>query len=212
LTKEAEILGRYTIAAGFKGVKVRDARILLECVHEKTKDSKVQLLDANLVAGWEHLYFAMLNAQRAFETGLNISKDLAVETLLYASGQHQIRKAVELLGVKPGSSNVAVIVMGRTKVEAYEDLKIVSDLLGGKISDETLDLTKEKVEAIRKLFNISDLEVNAASREENPEKTLVNLVIEHMALLTRHAKPPHLENKGSSSHFDSSRFLRVTAP
>jgi len=184
LAKETEILGRYMILAGFKGVKVGDPHILLQRVHEKTKDNKVQLLDADLVAGWEHLYFATLNAQKAFETGLNISKDLAVETLLYASGQHQIRKAVELLGVKTGSCNVAVVIMAETEVEAHEDLKIVSDLLGGKISDETLDLTKEKVQTIRKLFNISDLEVNAASRDENLEKTLANLVIEHMALLT----------------------------
>ncbi len=183
LTKEAEISGKYIIITGFKEVKIKDVRILFGHIHEKIKGSHVQLFDANLVAGWEHLYFAALNALRAFKTGLNISKDLVIETLLYASGQDQIRKAVEIFGIKPSSSHIAVLIVAGTKTEADETLKIISNLLQGEICDEVLNLDEEKIEAIKKLFNISDMEVEAASRGESLEKSLVNLVIEHAALL-----------------------------
>lgn len=183
MTEKTEIYGKYVTITGFKGVKIVDVQTLLAHVRKEAKGGYVQLFDANLVASWEHLYFAALNALRALETGLNISKDPAIEVLLYASGQHQIRKAVETLGVKPSSSNVAVLIISETKTEADEALKTVSDLLRGKVCDEVLKITLEKAGAIKELFNISDLEVEAASRGRNLEKTLVDLVVEHVALL-----------------------------
>lgn len=183
MTKQLEVSGKYLVIAGFKGARIRDVHVLFENLHDRIASGHVQLFDANLVASWEHLYYAALNALRAFETDLSISKEPAIETLLYASGQHQIRKAVELLGVKPGSSNVAVLIIAETSAEANEALIIISDLLQGTICDEVLRLTDEKNEAVKELFGISHLELEAASREDTREKTLVNLVIEHVALL-----------------------------
>lgn len=186
LPKETEILGKYVIITGFRGVKIEDVTILLRNIHERIKGVYVQLFDANLIASWEHPYFAALNALRAFGTGLNISKDLALEALLYASGQHQIRKALESLGVGPGSSSVAVLIIAAEKSDADEALETVSDLLHCSVSDEVLELTNEKIRAVKELFNISELELEAASRNESLERTLVNLVIEHVALLAKH--------------------------
>ncbi len=186
LTKEVEAHGKYITITGFKGVKIEDVHILLEHIREKAKSGCVQLFDASLIASWEHLYFAAINALRAFETGLRISNDLAIETLLYASAQHQIRRAVELVGVKPSSYDIGVLIISETKTEADRTLRILSDTLQGTVSNEALELTKEKIETIRNFFNISHLEMEAASRGESPEKTLVDLVIEHMALLVVH--------------------------
>jgi len=171
------------MVTGFRDVKIEDARVLFEHLRERVKGGHVQLFDANLVASWEHLFFAAVNALRAFKTSLNISNDPAVEALLYASGQHQIRKAVELLGVKPSSSSVAVLIMAATGKEANETLTAVSDLLQGRICDQILEVTKEKTQPIKEFFGISDLELEASSRGESLEKTLTNIVIEHVALL-----------------------------
>jgi len=183
LTRESEAYGKFILITGFEGVKIEDAHLLFEHIRKKAKGSYVQLFDASLVASWEHLRFAAINALRAFETGLNISNDLAVEALLYASGQHQIKKAVESLGVKQGSSNIAVLVIAKTRTDADETLRIISDLLQGRISDAVLELSKEKIDIVKEFFNISDLELEAASRGESLEKALASLVIEHMALL-----------------------------
>lgn len=182
LTKEIAVPGKYIIITGFEGVKIGDPPAFLRLIRERIEASYVQLFDGRLVAGWEHLYFASLNALRAFETGLNASKDPAVESLLYASGQHQIRKAVELLGVKPDVSKIAVLIIAETKEDADEALKTISELSQGRVNDEVLELTNEKAGAVKKLFNISDLEMEAASRGESPETPLINLVIEHVAL------------------------------
>lgn len=183
MTKETELLGKNVIITGFKEAKIKNLQTFFEHIQQRIKGSHVQFFDARLIAGWEHLYFAALNALRAFEAGLNISRSPAVEALLYVSGQHQIKKAVETLGIKPDTSEMAVLIISETKRGAEETLRTVSDLLKGEICDDVLRLTDEKIEDIRRLFNISDLELEAASRGEGLGRALTDLVIEHVALL-----------------------------
>ena len=50
--------------------------------------------------------------------------------------------------------------------------------------DNVLELTDEKIEGIERLFEVSDLEIEAKLRGEGLEKeALVDLIIEHVALL-----------------------------
>jgi KEOPS complex subunit Cgi121 len=175
---------RYVAIVGFTGVKIEDANSLLSLIREKTKEAEIQFFDADLIASWEHLYFAVLNALKAFETRLNISNSLAVEILLYASAQRQIKRAVELLGIKPRSSNVATVTLAETKLMVKEILETVSRLVPGKRDDSVLELTDEKFGGIRKLFDISESELNAKLESKGMErKALIDLVIEHVALL-----------------------------
>jgi len=180
-----EEFDRYVAVAGFRGGGPRDVEALLRAVRgeEGARGVSVQLFDAGLIAGPEHLHFAALNALRASETGRNISHSLAVEALLYASAQRQIRKALELIGVRPESAGVAVLVIAETRRGASEALEAVSGLLGGRRDDGILELDDEKFEAIRSLFRISDLELQSRPREDGPERALTDLVIEHVALL-----------------------------
>ncbi|MGB9135614.1 MAG: KEOPS complex subunit Cgi121 [Candidatus Bathyarchaeia archaeon] len=143
----------------------------------------VQFLDAELVAGWEHLYFSVLNTLKAFESGTSISRSLAVECLLYASAQGQISSALELIGVKKGSSRVAVVVLADGKGEVERALRDVSALIGGKRDDDVLELADEKVEGVMRLFGISDVELGARCESGEKKKALSDLVIEHVALL-----------------------------
>jgi tRNA threonylcarbamoyladenosine modification (KEOPS) complex Cgi121 subunit len=125
-----------------------------------------------------------LNALKAFEKKSNISSSLAIEALLYASAQRQIRKAVDTLGVKQDSSQVAVLIIAENRQEMDDCLKVVLRLIPGERDDAVLELTDEKIGDIKKLFGISDLEIEAKlSRKGLEKEALADLVIEHVALL-----------------------------
>ena len=184
MTKKLEEFNKHFAIAGFRNVKIKDVNRFLEDVRREAKEAHVQFFDAKRIAGQQHLYFAALNAIRAFEKKLNISSNLAVEALLYASAQRQIRKAVDMLGIKPHSSQVAVLVIAETKHAVDTGLKVVSGLIAGERNDDVIELTDEKIESIKKLFGVSDLEIEAKLRGKGLEKeALVDLVIEHVALL-----------------------------
>jgi len=184
LIQKLEDFNMYVAIVGFRNVKIMDVNGFFNLVRKKVKEAHVQFFDATLIAGWEHLYFAALNALNAFKNKQNISNSLAVEALLFASAQRQITKAVETLGIRPESSQVAVLIIAETLQKATEALEIISKIISGERDDNTLKLTDEKIEGIQRLFNISDLELKAKLRKEGLEKeALIDLVIEHAALL-----------------------------
>ncbi len=175
--------GRIAIA-GFKNVKISDVNSFLERVRREVGKNQVQFFDAKLIAGQQHLYFAALNALKAFENKSNISSSLAVEALLYASAQRQITKAVDALGVKQDSSQVAVLVMAENSRGMADCLKVVSRLIAGERDDAVLELTDEKIRGIKRLFGISDLEIEAKLKRKGLEReAFADLVVEHVALL-----------------------------
>ncbi len=175
--------GHITIV-GFKNVKIKDIKGFLEDVRGEVKEAHVQFLDAKLIAGQQHLYFAALNALKAFKRKSNISSSLAIEAILYASAQRQISKAVNLLGVKKDSSRVAVLIIAENRQRMDDCLEVVSRMVPGERDDMVLELTDEKIGGIKRLFEISDLEIEAKLRRKGLElEALIDLVIEHVALL-----------------------------
>jgi len=188
LIKKLEDFDKYVATVGFRNVKIKDLNNFFDMVRRKVGEAHVQFFDAKLIAGWEHLYFAALNALNTFKNKINISKSVAVETLLYASAQRQIEKAVKLLGIKTDSSQVAVLIMAETKQRVVSTLRAISELMIGERDDSVLELTDGKVKGVMELFDISDLELEAKLEKEGFEKeALIDLVIEHMALLaTQH--------------------------
>jgi len=184
LIKRLEEFGKYVVITGFRNAKIGDVNSFFSLVREKVMDAEIQIFEANLIATWEHLYFAALNASTAFNSSMNISNSLAMETLLYASAQRQIDKAIGLLGMKSESRHLAVLIIANTLKEAESALKSLSELVSGECDDSVLELTDEKAGGIRRLFEISDLELKSKlSREKFEKEALVELVIEHMALL-----------------------------
>ena len=180
--KEATILGRHVIVEGFRRIKIDNLDTLFDQIRSETKGCHVQIFDARLIAGFDHLYFSVLNALKAHDTGTTISRNLAVETLLYASGQHQISRAIEFMGVKPSSSEVAVLAIADTREKAVRALDIIADLLQGERSEDVIELTDEKIELVKAAFEITDLEIEATLRESEKE-AVTNLLIERAALL-----------------------------
>jgi len=179
-----ERFNKHLTCAGFNNVKIKDINRLFQTLKDETDNACVQFLDASLVAGSEHLHFAALNALNAFEGQVNISSSLVIEILLYASAQRQIKEAVRLIGVRTNTTKVAVVIIAETGKQASAILKVVSRLLRGKRDDSVIDLTGGKLANLRKLFGISDVELEAKAERKGLEKqALMDLVVEHMALL-----------------------------
>jgi len=175
---------KHLTIAGFRGVKLKDVNKFFQAVKDKTDNACVQFFDASLVAGWEHLRFAALNALNAFKGNVNISSSLAMESLLYASAQRQIKEAVRLMGIKPNTSRVAALIVADTQEQTSATLKAVSQLLGGRRDDSVVDLTDDKIAVLSGFFGISSIELKAKMERKGLEKqALTDLVIEHMALL-----------------------------
>ena len=169
---------------GFRNVQIEDINAFLEHFKKEDTGASVQFFDAKHVAGPQHLYFAALNALNAFEKNTNISNNLAVEALLYASAQRQIKKAVKMLGIKQDSSEVAALIMTENRHKKSGCLRLVTKTVPGERDDSILELTDKKIGNIKNLFRISDLEFEAKLEKEGLEKeALTDLVIERMALL-----------------------------
>ena len=99
------------IIIGFRNIQIKDINRFLEQFKEEKLRAAVQFFDAKKVAGPQHLYFAALHALKAFDKNTKISNNLSVEALLYASAQRQIKKAVEMLGIKKDSSELAILII-----------------------------------------------------------------------------------------------------
>jgi len=175
---------KYAEITGFRNVRMSNIEKFLKAISkEKPENVDIQFFDAKLIATWQHLYFAALNALTAFENEENISKTLPMETLLYASAQRQIRKATELIGIKPNSTDVAVLAIGERTEAVKGAVSRVSRRINGERDDSVLELSKEKENVIRKGFDVSKVELQTVAGKNNSEKALIDLVIERMALL-----------------------------
>jgi KEOPS complex subunit Cgi121 len=188
MLKHIEEFEKLVITAGFRNVKIKDIEEFFKRTQkEKPSNVEIQFFDAKFVATWQHLYFAALNALTAFKNQENISKSLAMESLLYASAQRQIQKAIKLLGIKPNSSEIAVLIIGEKPESTRSALSLFSKQVKVKRDDTVLKLSKEKVAVIQKIFGISDIELETVMEKNGLEKALIDLVIERMALLaTQH--------------------------
>ena len=71
----------------------------------------IQLMNADAIAGKEHLEQGVIHAMNAFKRGENLAKDLGIEILIRTSAQRQISKAFDILGLKEGKMNIAVVLI-----------------------------------------------------------------------------------------------------
>jgi KEOPS complex subunit Cgi121 len=176
---------RYVEITGYRNVKIEKPEQLLRTVRNGEQgDVSVQFFNAKLIATWEHPYLAVVDALMAFRTGRNISKSLAVEVMLYASAQRQIKKAIELVGVKSGCSDLAVVVVGKSREVVESVASSISKYLRREPDERVLELSPAKTLAIRRAFGITENELAVVTKNNNTERALVDLVVERMALLS----------------------------
>src|SRR5208337_3029311 len=154
--------GKYAEITGYKNIKFAKAEEFLKANRKETQENvDLQFFDAQLIATQEHLYFAALNALQAFRNKTNISKSLAVETMLYASAQRQIQRAIQRCGIKPQTTNMATTIIGEKPTEIHDQLKDIAACVGAKPDDGVLEMTAIKLEKIKETFQIKPKEINS---------------------------------------------------
>ena len=106
-----------------------------------------QILNGDVVATEKHILHA-INQAKSKEP---ITNSFWMEILVRASGQRQISTAIEIIGVKTGEGRNICIVCSDE-----DTLKEVLKHTGGKIDNSVLDLNPEKLERIRKIYDIKE--------------------------------------------------------
>lgn len=169
---------------GFTDVKVDDVTTFMKRVRNALKPVAVQFFDAERIAGKVHLTFALLNALQAFNQKRNHSNSLEVEVLLYASGQRQIEKAIEMLGLRRDTTAISLLLLGSNEKAIKKAEDRVVELVPGKRYDRVLALDREaKRTSLMTLFGVTDLELATLSARSNRRKGLAWLIVERGALL-----------------------------
>lgn len=131
-------------------------------------NSMFQFFDADFVLGKEHILWAYEHARRAFETNKNISKSMAMEILVYVSGEPQIANALKKVGIKSGCERIALVVDENLDVE-----DLISHL-NLKKADDVLKCTKAKLEN----FGIGEQEISAVDKDK-----IKDLILERVAMV-----------------------------
>lgn len=131
----------------------------------------IQTLDADVIYGKDHLVSALQHAKRAFEQGKNATKSLAMEILLYASGERQIQKSILKVGVKTGQRNIAFVFDGNLSDDIVETILETLDISrDDKVLEGNIDTLKR--------FGFTQQEI-----ETVPESHYGHLILERIAMV-----------------------------
>lgn len=177
-----EEYGQFAEFTGFRGASFQKTDAYLKAFRKQAQNVELQFFDADHIATDEHLYFAVLNALQAFKAKTNCAKSVAMESMLYASAHRQISKAIERIGAKPASCNLAVAIVAEDKLAIENQLNTLSAYFGCAPDGTVLQLTESKMLKIKSVFHVTEQEMQ--TQKENAQKALVDLVIERMALLS----------------------------
>ncbi len=186
--KQAQELNCKLIAGKVKVSNVDDFLAVLKTIAHKY-DVTIQAMNAELIAGEEHIKSAVKKALRAVERNRNITNDLSLEILLYAAGRRQIERALAM-GVSESegenAKTVAIVIVDTyTSASGGKDL----DMVAGEVKKATmmveepvqeleLEHNEDKKEKLKQFFEISEDELKAVG-----ESKLKQLVLERVAML-----------------------------
>jgi KEOPS complex subunit Cgi121 len=178
-----EEFNKYVEITGYRNISFHKVEAFLKEQRKQTlKEVDIQFFEADFVATEQHLYFAVLNALQAFQNRTNISKSIAMETILYASAQRQIQKSINLIGIKQETKNMAATIIGKAPKQIEKLLQDLSTCVGTQADESTLKMTEDKKARILKAFAITKEEIETLANC-SVEEAIVNLVIERVALL-----------------------------
>jgi len=147
-------------------VRVGEAEDLLNRVSKTARGSgsEVLVLKGDLVFGADHVRCALYHARKAIEERRNASDSLAMETLLYSSGERQLSSAIKKMSVDKETESVAVVNLSGAHLKPGQDWREMPRIPSAV---DPADLRR---------FGISDSELGTVSEER-----AVELVLERVA-------------------------------
>jgi len=181
-----EKVGSYFLwIQGFRNAKVVDSEKVLRDLRGSLSGVDLQLLNADRVAGREHIGFAAKNAAESFRGKDRRTNHLSMEFLLFASGEHQIVEAIKVLGITESSKELVMVGFSETNLDSSALSERATEVVGGILDDSVLEIkTAKKVEDLKKAYNLSDKELKSSMMLTEAENSVLKrLVIERSALL-----------------------------
>lgn len=138
----------------------------------KEKSLVIQAFNSEIIFGEKHLISAFEHAKRAFEHKTNTTNSLAMEILLYASGERQLKLAIPKMGVKKGQLGVVFILVGdkitdRIIDELFEKLSLKRD---DKVLQGDINTLKK--------FGLKESQIKTVSKDKYGD-----LILEKIALV-----------------------------
>jgi len=178
--------GKFVTVTAFKAHPPIEAPALLRELRAEIPNVEIQIFDGAHLAGKEHLEIAAISAVHAFKLGNNISRSMAMETLLYASAQRQIDVALDKLGVTPSSQTVALVMFSETRDGAQELENKIARFVKAETNDAVLnEWPEEKTSEIMALYGITQSELEAIRMPgQGLVEAIRKAVIERVALLS----------------------------
>jgi len=158
---------------GAKG-NMRDVDSFLKQIISFTKKHNfvIQVFNADLIYGKNHLISATEHAFRAMKQKTNTTNSLAMEILLYASGERQLKLAIPKMGIKKGNNNIAFVFTNSNISD-----RIVNDVLKQLDLERDDKVLEGDVNTLKK-FGISKKEI-----ETLREDKYGHLILEKVALV-----------------------------
>jgi len=132
----------------------------------------IQVFNAKMIYGEKHLVSAYEHAKRAIEEGSNTTNSIAMEVLLYASGERQLKLGIPKMGIKKGQATIAFVFIGEKLTES-----LINEFL------KSLDLSKEdkvlqgNINTLKK-FGISSQEIKTVKEDKYQD-----LILEKIAMV-----------------------------
>lgn len=134
------------------------------------KEIHIQVFDAGMICGKNHLESAIFHTIRAFDQKRMAVQTLEMELMLYASGERQLTKAIPKIGVKKGKTMIAVALFSKHHSEKILDSIIdeIEKRFHIKKNDSILNISTEKM----KRWEISDSILKNLSIDEYEDMIL----------------------------------------
>ena len=178
--------GKFLTVSAFKTPQGIDPTGLLKELRTRLPNAELQFFDCNHVAGIEHLEMAAVNALRAFRNSINVSRNLSMETLLYASAQRQIDVAIQMLGVTSSSQSVGFVAFSETRDFAELLENKIAGTIAAKLDMSLLEeWSNEKADGIRDMYGIKNAELEALRLPGLEMKEIISkAIVERVALLS----------------------------
>lgn len=131
-------------------------------------EADVLLADARSVFGRDHLSSAAIHAERSQARGTMVVRSIAIEALLYLSGQRQVADAIRVAGIRKGTKKVAIAVFGGPRASEF------LENVGWSRDDSGLEPRRK---------SLRSLGITAAEETTVPDVLRADLALERVALV-----------------------------
>jgi KEOPS complex subunit Cgi121 len=157
------------VLLGARGA-IQDPEPILRHVREwgQARGADVLVADARAVFGRDHLESAVRHAERARAEQTSSTRSIAMETLLYLSGQRQVADAIRAAGLRTGTDTIALVIWPG---DGSQDLLAA---LGWAREDAVLESAGKSLDRL----GVTEVEKGTV-----PETTVQDLALEKVALL-----------------------------